>query len=192
MAILRLVALATVALMAVALAAAPTHAVPLPLNADTPATGSNLGIAPLVTAFGTVTFDGQIRPTADPDLFNAGSVINVFDVDESETATLFFDFDVESITFIYGGNDGAFDIEARDINGNVVDSFFQASTGDGQPAGPIVLSGGGIRSLYWEDPGFQFAAIDNLVVVAAVPEPAALVLAAIGLCGLLVWRRGKR
>lgn len=96
-----------------------------------------------------------------------------------------FDFDVESISFIYGGNLGVFDIEARDFMGNVVDSFFQASTNSGQPAGPITLMGGGIRSLFWQDPGGAFAAIDNVKIEASsVPEPSTLALFVIALSGL--------
>ncbi|REK15726.1 MAG: PEP-CTERM sorting domain-containing protein [Planctomycetota bacterium] len=159
------------------------------LDADTVATGGTLDVAPLSTPFGDISFVGEVRPTADADLVAAGSTGNVFDVDNTETATMLFSFDVESITFIYGGNDGVMDIEARDINDQVVDFFFQASTGDLQPAGPVTLSGGGIRKLFWHDPGFNFAPIDNLTI--EVPEPAAIVLAALGLVAL-GWVRRRR
>lgn len=160
------------------------------LDADTPATGSNLDVAPLVTPYGTITFDAEVRPTADPDLVAAGSTGNVFDVNNTETATMLFDFDVESITFLYGGNDGVMDIRAFDINDLLVDSFFQGNTGDGQLAGPVTLSGGGIRKLFWQDPGLNFAAIDNLVI--EIPEPSALSLAAVGLAALLVAIRRRQ
>ncbi|MFT7679878.1 MAG: hypothetical protein ACI8QC_003883, partial [Planctomycetota bacterium] len=133
--------------------------------ADTPATGSLLQTTPLVTAHGTITFAGEVRPTSDPEFAAAGSVGDVFDiVGTNSDATLMFDFDVTSFEFIYGGNSGSILVEALDAGGNVVDSFFQASTDAGEPAGPAVLSGFGIRSVTWTDPGFSFAALDNIVI----------------------------
>lgn len=158
------------------------------LDGDTPATGSDLGTMPLVTSFGTITFMGELRADpSDPDFIAAGASGNVFDIDNSSTASLRFDFDVESITFIYGGNVGVFDIEARDIDGNPVDSFFQADTDDGQPAGPITLSGRGIRELFWQDAPFSFAAIDNVDIT--VPAPGAAGLMALGGVALVARRR---
>ncbi len=157
------------------------------LDADTPATGSLLGTQPLVTGLGTITFSGEIRDRATDEEFNAaGAFGDVFDIDRTVTAELFFDFDIASATFIYGGNDGSILVQAKDINGFVVDSFYQADTSLGQPAGPITLSGSGIRSIYWEDqPGMAFAPLDNIYIT--VPEPATLGL--IGLGGLLLRKR---
>ncbi len=135
------------------------------LDADTPTTGSLLQTQPLVTAFGTITFLGEVRVTSDPELAAAGSVGNVFDIiPPNADALMSFDFDVSSITFIYGGNTGGILVEARDAAGAVVDSFFQASTNTGAPAGPETLMGVGIRALYWVDPGFNFAALDNITL----------------------------
>ncbi len=135
------------------------------LDADTPATGSLLQAQPLVTSLGTVTFLGEVRVTADPELAAAGSVGNVFDIiAPNSDALMTFDFDVSAITFIYGGNTGGILLEARDAAGAVVDSFFQASTNAGEPAGPETLTGVGIRALYWVDPGANFAALDNLTI----------------------------
>jgi len=154
------------------------------LDADTAATGSLLMTQPLVTAYGNITFDGQIRDRdGDPDFNAAGALGDVFDIDDTtQQAELFFDFDVLSATFIYGGNQGNISIEARDEFGAIVDSFFQASTADGELAGPITLSGSGIRSLFWEDTAanMQFAPLDN-ITITAVPVPGAGLLGLLGL-----------
>jgi len=126
------------------------------LDADSPATGKHLDVAPLVTDFGTITFSGEVRPTADPDFIAAGSFGDVFNI-LSGSCALTFDFDVSTVSFIYGGNAGHIGVEARDATGAIVDSFFQADTGNGQPAGPVSLTGTGIRSLHWEDTGGSFA-----------------------------------
>ncbi len=162
------------------------------LDADTPATGSLLGSTPLLTPYGAITFVGQIRDRDnDPEFNAAGAAGNVFDIDDfSSTATLNFGFDVTSLTFIYGGNIGVFDVRARDINGVTVASFYQPDTGAGQPAGPITLSAAGIRSLFWQDPIMSFAAIDNLTLTV-VPEPSALTFAVPVAAALLISRRRK-
>ncbi|MFH1371845.1 MAG: hypothetical protein ABII09_11260 [Planctomycetota bacterium] len=171
------------------------------LNADTPATGSNLGTTPLVTPYGSVTFVGEIFiGTSDTEFSAAGASGGSFDIlgpddTPSQAAELFFDFDVESFTFIYGGNTGSILIEAQDASGNPLDSFFQADTYIGYPAGPITLSGSGIRSLYWEDTvkGKDYAALDNITVTVAapIPAPGAVVLAGIGV-GLVGWLQKRR
>jgi len=164
------------------------------LDADSPETGSLLKVAPLVTPYGTISFFGDINnhPFGDTEFIAAGASGNVFNIcvvscDDPpndvyyEQALLTFDFDIYSATFIYGGNSGVFDIEARDISGGVVDSFYQASTLDA-PAGPITLSGYGIRSLYWTDiPGNTVAAIDNVIIeTTVVPEPISSTLFIVG------------
>jgi hypothetical protein len=141
------------------------------LDMDTPATGSNLETTPLVTAYGTITFLGEVTTsTGDIDMPPAGAVGDGLDIENNtNTATLSFDFDVSSITFIYGGNDGVADFTARDIGGNAVATFYQGDTGVGQPVGPITLSGSGIRSLYWQDPGLNYLVIDNVTIEVQMP-----------------------
>jgi len=173
------------------------HAGPIFLDMDTPATGSLLGTAPLVTPFGGIGFVGEFRvgDPSDPEFIAAGASGNTLDIRGDSTAWLGFGFDVSSISFIYGGNSGSFLAEAWDIDGNVIDSFFQASTADGQPAGPETLRGSGIRNLFWRDTsGGQFAAIDNITIeagVASVPEPTSLLLFGTGLAGLRAWRKRR-
>jgi len=140
-----------------------------------------------------VSFSGEINNLTDPDLTAAGSTGNVFDIlNSTSEAIMSFSFDVSSISFIFGGNSGIFDIAARDILGNIVDSFYTNTTGNGAFAGPVTLSGAGIRSLYWTDPGFNFAAIDNVsITVASVPAPASLALILLGLAGIGFSRKKK-
>jgi hypothetical protein len=165
------------------------------LDADTPATGSDLDSGPLVTPYGTITFAGEIRDKdGDPEFDAAGASGDVFDILDGTGAQLLFDFDVASFTFIYGGNAGVMDITAFDAANNIVDSFFQASTEAGQPAGPEMLSGVGIRRVFWQDPGFSFSAIDNVTIVTQdpvgeIPEPASMALFALGAVGLAGLRR---
>ena len=96
------------------------------LDADTPATGSLLCTQPLLTTFGEIQFSGQIRDRDGDDEFNnPGAMGNVFDIDSDHNAYLIFDFDIKSLTFIYGGNTGSILLQARDDSGLVVDSFFK-------------------------------------------------------------------
>jgi hypothetical protein len=165
------------------------------LDADTAATGSLLGSQPLVTPYGDITFVGEIViGVYDPEFETAGASGNTFDIlgpDDTppgdRTAELFFDFDVISLEFIYGGNDGDINIEARDELGNMVDSFSQGSTGFLQSAGPITLSGSGIRSLYWTDtvPEQDYAPLDNITLT--IPGPATIFL--LGFGSLALFRR---
>jgi hypothetical protein len=144
------------------------------LDADSPATGSLLETTPLVTPFGTITCPQvEVRSSVDPEALAAGSAGDCFDIVNApvSAAEMTFDFDVTSVTFLYGGNIGGIRLEARDGGGIPVDTFFQADTGAGQPAGPATVSGPGIRSLYWEDPGGNYAYLDNLEICVEGATP---------------------
>lgn len=170
----------------VAALAMPALAADIFLDADSPATGSMIDTQALMTPFGTIEAIGtvEIRSQVDPEALAAGSIGNCFDIVNSptSTATMRFSFDVQEISFLYGGNNGYIYVEARDASGAVVDSFRQEDTGAGQPAGPATLSGMGIRSLYWEDFTGSYANIDNLEIT--VPEPGSLLLLGLGLLAL--------
>lgn len=174
----------------------PARGAAIFLDADTPATGSLLQTQPLVTPLGQISFVGEIRDKdGDPEFDAAGALGNVFDIaNSSSTAQMNFAFNVQSVRFIYGGNTGDFGIEARDINGSVVASFFQASTDVGQPAGPITLTGTApIRSLLWRDTDGVFAPIDN-VTITPVPEPGVAAFVAASTIAVVVSlrRRSRR
>jgi len=127
---------------------------------------------PWVVANGTISFDGEISDDGgDPDFISAGASGNTFNVDIRDWAELSFDFDVDSVQFIYGGNAGNITVEARDIGGAVIDSLYQARTMNGYPAGPVTLSGSGIRSLHWKTTSSlnHFAALDNILLTPALP-----------------------
>lgn len=182
--------------IAAALAASPAAASPvvLLLDFDTPASGSELSTGSWVSPLGLIEFTGEFRSVdgTDADFNAAGASGNGLDIDNTTSiAELRFGFDVDAVAFIYGGNVGVFDIIAFDGSGNLLDSFFQASTEDGEPAGPVVLSGPGIRRLTWGDPGGFFAALDNLSIAtgADVPAPATLALFGLGLAALGALRR---
>jgi hypothetical protein len=138
------------------------------LDGDTPATGSLLQTQQLLTPLGTIDFVGEVWAVSDGDMLTAGAAGNGFDiVGANRDATMTFGFDVTSVTFLYGGNIGQITVEARDAAGNVLDVFFQADTGTGQPAGPETLMGVGIRSLYWADPSGNYAILDNITIDTA-------------------------
>ncbi len=169
----------------------PVSATIIFLDFDTPTTGSNIIGTPLVTSEGTITVsEGELATYTDPDFTAAGASGYNFNIDGDNGALMSFSFDVDSISFIYGGNTGVFDVVARDAANAIVDSF-NVSTGGGESAGPATLSGPGIRSIFFQDPGFNFAAIDNVYIeTSAVPEPTTLALMSLGLAGI-GWKRRK-
>jgi len=135
---------------------------------------------PWVVADGTISFNGQINDDGgDPEFIAAGASGNTFDIpDDSNWAKLSFDFDVDFVEFIYGGNMGNITVEAKDNVGALVDSLYQADTFDGQPAGPVTLAAGpvtldgsGIRSLHWKSTSLHnsFAALDNITLFIVPP-----------------------
>lgn len=164
------------------------------LDADTSATGSQLATQSLVTAYGTITYQGLVVDRdSDPEFNRAGAAGNVFAIDTStQHAQLFFNFDVSSVSFIYGGNAGSILVNALNSQGNIIASFYQQSTLDNQPAGPVELSRAGIRSIEWMDtyPNMTFAAIDN-ITITTVPEPSSIFALLCGMGGLggIMWRR---
>ena len=109
------------------------------------------------------TYTGEINNRwIDPVFSSAGAQGKVFDVDGSGSARIAFDSDVSRVRFLYGGRTGEIHIQARDISGAVVDSVV-LSTSPG-PTGQETLQGPGIRSLTWQDPAGDFAALDNLYI----------------------------
>jgi hypothetical protein len=194
-------------LCAIALAAmlwaSSAGAASITLDFDTPATGSGIIAGPLVTPFGTVAALNAELNTAngDEEFIAAGATGNTIDhVNVSApgigsvplTAALVFDFDVDSLTLIYGGNNFLISIWARDLVGNEIDSLLLVDTTSG-PAGPITLMGPGIRRLEWTEPDGLFAALDNVTLNVAdtVPEPASMLLVAMGLAAAGVRRRSR-
>jgi hypothetical protein len=152
----------------------------------------------LVTSLGVITAtNAEVRFANDPDFTPAGASGNKIDI-LAGPATLTFNFDAASISLIYGGNVGGILIEALNSSNLVIDSFLQADTTDGQPAGQITLSGAGIRALRWSDTDSSgnFAALDNISisdgVTNPVPEPSAVLLIGSGLAALVYTRRGRR
>ncbi len=157
---------------------------------------------PWVVADGTISFDGEISiSTSDVEFNTAGASGNKFDVpDYRNWAELSWDFNVDSAMFVYGGNAGNITVEARDIGGTLITSFYQADTYGGQPAGPQTLSGSGIRSLWWTDTSTtnKMAALDNILLTLpesdpidpVIPAPGAILLGSIGV-GLVGWLRRR-
>lgn len=117
-------------------------------------------------------------PTGDSDMVDAGSVGNHL-VSETygdstqrslnEGSGFVFNFDVDSVSFLYGSGAGPFYADVRDESGNIIDSFYQADAGAGQPAGPITLSGSNIRSFHFYDPSSSsnLAMIDNILITTS-------------------------
>ncbi|MBX3378261.1 MAG: S8 family serine peptidase [Phycisphaeraceae bacterium] len=142
------------------------------LNGDQPGAGSTLVTTPLTTPLGTTTWtNGELFANSgnDPEFIAAGAQGNCFDgLGSPANCELVFNFDVDSVSFIYGGNLGGITVEARNAANVVVDSFTQLDTFSGQPAGPRILAAPGIRRLRWiEAVSGSFAALDNIRIHGA-------------------------
>ncbi|MEC9435660.1 MAG: hypothetical protein VYD87_22370 [Pseudomonadota bacterium] len=190
---------AILALGVIAFPLAPAQALTVLIDGDSLTTGSSFATGATWTSpLGDITFDGEFRnDVSDDDTVAAGASGASFDIfTENEPVGFAFSFDVDSITFLYGGNGGNITVEAFDVLGGLVDSFYQSSTANGQPAGPATLSGGGIRSLTWFDTGGGYAILDNIELTAggsaAVPLPGAGLLMAGALAGLAGLSRARR
>jgi len=130
-----------------------------------------------------VCFYGSSGANFDIDLHYYAYYPEFDDYYEYTYATLDFDFDVSSFTFIFGGNSGSFSIYAMDEDGNTLDYYYQRSTAVGEFAGPWTLTGQGIRQIEWSDHGgWSYAPIDNITIVASthIPEPSSLAFFLLG------------
>ena len=170
------------------------------LDFDTPGTGSNILVSPLVTAEGTITasaLGGSLGffPLSD---FPTTSLTHD-QSDDTDLGQLAFSFDVSSVTFNFSGfGSGAFSAQVLDSGLNVLDSFFDPDTSNDHPGGPISLSGSGVRFFTWGDTPSTFvsATVDNLQIATTpspVPEPTSVVLVTGGLMGIGVrqWRKRR-
>ena len=174
------------------------------LDFETSATGADLLTGPLLSPLGLITLyqqnagDASIGTTAFSGFPN-DLPLGTFGARFVEAGTtgdvgLDFGFDVDSITFNFGGDGGGFAASVLDAVGNVLDSI---STGNlpasGLAPGPATLSGNGtaIRFFRFEDPAAG-AAVDNVAIsarMAPVPLPAALPMLLAGIGGLAALRR---
>jgi hypothetical protein len=135
------------------------------LDAMTPQTGSNLATEPLVTPYGTITYSGYLTdgvfwhdfatPSGYPSL---------------PYAEFNFSFDVDSISFIFGGAKGGIYAEALDNNGAVVDSYLTLEAGYFQGP-PVTVSGPGIRRFTFLDGRLigGESEIGNVVITTSAP-----------------------
>ena len=186
--------------------AAPSFAA-FTLNVDPTSLSDGLYLAGspgiISTAYGDISFVGQVRNSGDQDL--AGKVFDVQNWDDPDprNASLTFDFkikyEVRSVTFSYGGNADSIIVEAWDSSSTLLDSF-SGVTDDGDPIGPETLEAGlgnSINSLSWYDPvgsnsqiKYDLASL-NGITLEVIPAPGAILLGSIGV-GFVGWLRRRR
>ena len=185
-----------------AVCATPSFAESFYLDADSPGTGGNLDVSPLVVSAGTIMFNGDIDNQIDTQMVGAGGSGNNFDVFPYDTplvgstASMSWDFDAYFVRFIYGGNGGGIEVIAYDEFHNIVDTFTDFDT-RGPNYSPVMLESGPfprIRSIEWRDTGGNsFAGLDNIrISTSPNPEPGTLGLMALAAAGIVVVRRRKR
>jgi len=142
------------------------------LDALTPETGSNLTTEPLVTPYGTISYNGYLTGGVFWHDFT-------YPVTYSE---FMFDFDVDSFDFLIGGAMGGIYIELLDINDSVVNSYHTLDLAVGQQ---VSLSGSGVRRFTFVDgrlTGGESEVWDLVVTTSApvVPEPISSILFIVG------------
>jgi hypothetical protein len=174
-----------------------SHAVTT-LDFDSLATGSDITNNPLVTSDGTISASAPIGGNlylADGSSGGlTGDVLRFDETVDGQYAQLAFDYDVRSTRFLFAGFlSGVFTAQVLDASFNVLDSFFDGDTNNDTPGGPITLSGSGIRYFrFFDGPGgLSFAGVDDIRILAAVPEPSTVVLLGLGLIGLGYMGRRK-
>jgi len=130
--------------------------------------GSEYTSHPITTSLGMVYFTGLIQHPdngfSDVSYTASGATGNHFNSNGNSHGFFHFNFDVNSITFAYGGNTGTILVTARDVNGNPIAEFYDEDTNSGED-GPATIVGNGIRSIEFQDTGAgTWSSIDNVAL----------------------------
>ncbi len=148
------------------------------LDADSQQTGRNLDTTPLITQYGTISYNGWIEEgSLQPWITGWEFTHDVVYSPSRPYSEFIFDFDVDSISFNFGGGiQGGIYAEALDINGDVVDTFHTLEMSAASQPG--ILSGSGIRSFTFIDGRMGgYSEVDNvLITTSVVPEPISSIL----------------